>query len=57
MSLLVIPTTVGSDRVRLVLRHDRPVLDLARVDAEVVEPGVRQHFFQVPVALDRAQES
>ena len=46
---------VRPDRVALVLGEQEAVAALARVDVEVVEPEVGQHFLELPLAVDRAQ--
>ena len=46
---------VRPDRLALVLGQQKPIGALARVDVEVVEPEVGEHFLQLPLAVDRAQ--
>ncbi len=44
-----------TDRVALVLGEHEPIDALARVDVEVVEPEIGEHFLQLPLAVDRAK--
>ena len=43
------------DRLALVLGEERPAPAFPRVDVEMVEPEVREHFLQLPLAVDGAQ--
>ena len=45
---------VGANGVALVTGQQRTILLLAFVHIEVVEPEIREHFFQLPVGIDRA---
>ena len=44
------------DRVALVLGEQEADAALARVHVEVVEPEVGEHFLQLPLAVDGAQQ-
>ena len=47
---------VRANRVALVFGEQKPGGALARVDVEVVEPEIDEHFLELPLAVDRAQQ-
>ncbi len=47
---------VRPDRLALVLGQQEPIGALARVDVEVVEPEIDQHFLQLALAVRRAEQ-
>ena len=47
---------VRPDRFALVLGEHEAIGPLLRVDIEMIEPEIGQHFLQLPLAVDRAQQ-
>ena len=47
---------VRTDRVALIAGEQHAVLRFLLVHIEVVEPEVDQHFFQLPVGIDRPED-
>ena len=47
---------VRPDRVALVGREQESIAPLPRVDVEMVEPEIGEHFLQLPLAVDRAKQ-
>ena len=50
--LAEVPEDVRADRLAFILGQQKPCRALLRVDVEVVEPEVGQHFVQLPLAVD-----
>ena len=47
---------VGPDHVALVLQHHRLVVDLAGEHVEMIEPEIDEHFLELTLAVDGAQQ-
>ena len=48
---------MGTDRVALVTGHQCPIQPFSGKNVEMVEPEINHHFFQLPGAVDGAQQS
>ena len=47
---------VRTDRFTLVLGEHEPIAAFPRVDVEVIEPEIDEHFLQLSLAVDRAEQ-